>query len=448
MDFVGGLQNNVFVETLVSQSIHGCDEVLVAVAYCNETRLFDICQRAGRRVTYYGRIDPGVPVTSQVLSWFLHKASPNYSCRLIREVLHAKVIWLKGAGVYIGSANLTDKGWMTNLEAGVFLTEADIQQQGMAEQLESFFCALAERSTPLTAEIVTHVRTLEEKRRSLGKEEFSIESWFDQQCPVPESPNLAAVDDAKAHDCRRVAFLKEWGEALQLLRDIGVRLRNYRPAWVDPAVADGVHVDQFLHAFYYQRVRDGNRQPFDEFFERNRRDPEAALVEQVEWWRAGDYPYEGEDEFIRTWAPSSRALLAKDRLRSLTEAEFIQLCSQVHAIRDHAIKLPNKMLGMPEGQHQNAADKIAAFGHWLYPQKSVEGESVLSTTYHVLYGGSVDDVPDRLWTAVHDPRWQIGHFKMSSLGEMIGWAMPDRYPPRNSRTSKALRALGNDVRIY
>lgn len=37
---------------------------------------------------------------------------------------------------------------------------------------------------------------------------------------------------------------------------------------------------------------------------------------------------------------------------------------------------------------------------------------------------------------------------MNSLGEIVGWAMPDRYPPRNGRSSRALRSLGFDVQVH
>ena len=34
-----------------------------------------------------------------------------------------------------------------------------------------------------------------------------------------------------------------------------------------------------------------------------------------------------------------------------------------------------------------------------------------------------------------------------TLGEIVGWANPDLFPPRNMRTSKSLRALGYDVKV-
>ncbi len=44
--------------------------------------------------------------------------------------------------------------------------------------------------------------------------------------------------------------------------------------------------------------------------------------------------------------------------------------------------------------------------------------------------------------------FQLRHFGQSSLGEAVGWARPDDYPPRNNRTNKALRALGHDVKLF
>lgn len=45
----------------------------------------------------------------------------------------------------------------------------------------------------------------------------------------------------------------------------------------------------------------------------------------------------------------------------------------------------------------------------------------------------------------HD--WAIPHVSLSSLGEIVVWARPDEFPPRNMQTSKGLRALGYNVRI-
>jgi len=42
----------------------------------------------------------------------------------------------------------------------------------------------------------------------------------------------------------------------------------------------------------------------------------------------------------------------------------------------------------------------------------------------------------------------IPRYKISTIAEFAGWARPEVALPRNGRTSKALRALGFDVKVY
>ena len=66
----------------------------------------------------------------------------------------------------------------------------------------------------------------------------------------------------------------------------------------------------------------------------------------------------------------------------------------------------------------------------------------------VLYGTDPGDMELRLWDGISNREWRIPHFGKSILGETVGWARPDDYPPRNNRTNKALRALGFDVTLF
>lgn len=447
MEFVAGKLNSIFLETVIVKHLNDCAEVIAIVPYCSSTRLFDRCHEAGKRITYYGRLDESVPVTSKVLRWFNSHLTPNYSCYLLRGGLHAKIIWLKGEGVYIGSANLTDRGWIDNIEAGVFIPEEELLAQGITDQLFGFVDFVVENSTPLSKELISLVEELERKRKNIKDEEWIIKKWFEKKCNLPKMPSIASVNKIKSAERQKAKFITEWNATLQLLRNVAYRLRDYRPDWIASNVPDGVHVDQFLHAYYYLKVREGTKQRFDEYFLANRQDPEAALVEQMKWWQQGDYPHESESDFIHNWAPSSRQLMAAGRIESLNQDDFSKLCTQIHAIRDHSIKLSNSFLGVA-GKSSPQEEKTRAFGEWLFGRTSLRNKTVLETINYVIYGGELVAVPDRLWTATRDKKWRIEHLGISSLGEMIGWALPEDFPPRNSRTSKALRALGNDIKIY
>lgn len=92
--------------------------------------------------------------------------------------------------------------------------------------------------------------------------------------------------------------------------------------------------------------------------------------------------------------------------------------------------------------------KLDALTAHIWNSKAENGSSVTRVITHILYGGPDDLLPERLWEAVADPKWKLECMGISAYGELVGWAMPDKFPPRNGRTSKALRSLGYDVQVH
>ena len=64
---------------------------------------------------------------------------------------------------------------------------------------------------------------------------------------------------------------------------------------------------------------------------------------------------------------------------------------------------------------------------------------------YVVWGEGVVSARLRKATRSHDGA--IPPVSLSSRGEIVVWARPDEFPPRNMQTSKGLRALGYNVRI-
>ena len=95
--------------------------------------------------------------------------------------------------------------------------------------------------------------------------------------------------------------------------------------------------------------------------------------------------------------------------------------------------------------HHGAIGVGEKFSGGLWRQRSREGKTVLDLLNYVVWGNG--SVAARLWNAIRSDQWAIPHIGLSSLGEVVGWARPDEFPPRNMRTSKGLRALGYNVRI-
>lgn len=149
---LGGL-NGEYLLDIVESAAAVTERVDAAVAYARESSLlFDWCWDKRVPLRFWGRFDDSVPVSVPLLKLFLDRRSPSFVCRLVRH-LHAKVIWWRGHGAYVGSANITQKAWYNNIESGLFLTEAELTSSGQADDIERLFRAVDEHSASLTQEL-------------------------------------------------------------------------------------------------------------------------------------------------------------------------------------------------------------------------------------------------------------------------------------------------------
>jgi hypothetical protein len=442
---MGGI-NGHYLRNITLNCAADTEEVLAAVAYAADSSLlFDWCWENNIPLKFYGRLDDGVAVSVPVLTAFLGKRSPNFVCRLVQHH-HAKVIWWRGVGAYIGSANLTDRAWYKNVEAGCFFSEEEINDE-MAGDLLELFRTLEENATPLTEEVLEEMK----RRSRLLAAAIPDARDFWSHPSFKKWPGLVQTTPRSASDRKRQAFLEEWHSTLQDLRDIGARVSRpeSRPIWISESAPPGAQADQFLHAHYYQRTFDGRKANYDVFFERNRGRREQALAEAMQWWRQLPAAPSSEDQMLNGTAPFLRSALTEHRLQAMTEEEFHDICTGVHAIKDYARRVSNKSVGLPSnGTRYTIPEKVAALSKRIWNDRSAGGARINEVLSYVLYGGSSEQLPERLWQAVNDPKWKIDGLGISALGELVGWALPERFPPRNGRTSKALRSLGYDVTVH
>jgi hypothetical protein len=284
----GGVNGFYLREILENADPKQIGRVDAAVAYVTDPGLlFDWCWSEKVPLRFWGRFDEGVPVAAPILRTFLTRQSPRFVCKLVRQ-FHPKVIWWRGYGAYIGSANLTQSAWYGNFEAGVFLTDDELDAAGIATDLDHLFEKIDEHASPLTEELVRQIeqRNAELNRRAAAQREAD-KAFLDTDLVQPFG-GLTQVTPRAAKDRQREAFLNEWISTLEILRSIAgqVSTPGNRPDWVSPEAPAGAQADQFLHAHYYQRTFDGQTAAYERHFEENRRDPEAALLASIAWWRA------------------------------------------------------------------------------------------------------------------------------------------------------------------
>ena len=151
---------------------------------------------------------------------------------------------------------------------------------------------------------------------------------------------------------------------------------------------------------------------------------------------------------FKEWAPVHRELLVPDRLDRMTSAEFVRVMRRVHAANNYAKRQrPEDVFDEEELASDPATEvKLEHYFAQLYYERNLLNWSPPQLLKHLLFGGPISEVPTRLYECLQSPH-KIPGFDWSTLGELVGWALPNDYPPRNDRTNKALRALGWNVKV-
>lgn len=429
--------------------------VQAAVAYASskEHPLVKDCHVRRIRCQVWSRHDHTLPTAFPVLEWAatLGNINGNFTWKLLGSFYHPKVIWWRGFGVYIGSANLTQAAWFSNSEAGTFIPEKQLEEEGLHQPLQDFFSDIDEQSHQITPGLLADARALLEREmeiETLRKQmRHSLQSSPHSKQFTQES--LATVNKTAPRDRRRTTFLKEWNETLGYLRTVQARLAEpgNKPRWVPPDASPGIHTDQFLHAFYYTKVREGNFHPVDRWHAENRANPEAALRTAIEWWRNTPEAPENEDKVFNEWAPTHRELLTAARLEKLTSEDFARVLCCVHAFRNHAkYKDVEDALQAAEVAEGLITAKSLAYAREVYYRSNGLDWRPTKLLHYLIYGGPAENAPLRLFECLEFP-YKIAGLDLSCLGELIGCAMPDIFTPRNDRTNKALRSLGWNVHV-
>lgn len=458
-----GKLNGEWLTDLAKGAAPFCATVDAAVAYvCAPNPLVDACKEHGMRLTLYGLLDADVAVHPKVLKELLSWGPTRAEARLVKGNFHAKVIWWRGYGAYVGSANLTEKAWYNNVEAGIFFSETELTETGMGAELELMFDYLHNNSISVTDEIVGNLSTLAGERRKIDALQRDLRKDFDQLFGhLQEHKGLVTVAPKGQRENRaEKRFVTEWMETLQLMRGLRRDFTNLnlRPPWVDANAHPALHFDQFLHAYYYDFVRGDGAVDEDEdataldkvqaHFIKNRGNTATALTQAARWWASLPNDCHGEEVFIRDVAPRMQKLLSREALHSMGVGEFTEAIRNVNAFRMHARQIPKSEFGLPSDHHENIEECVNRLCEWLWRQRSKSGKTVRDVLEFVLWGSAPVDMERRLWLGVWGDDYRLPHFGQSSLGEAVGWARPDDYPPRNNRTNKALRALGHDVKLF
>jgi DNA-binding ferritin-like protein len=434
-------------------------KIKASIAYSSSSFLIDYVIKRNINFDWFGLFNAQVPTSPELIEKALsHKSLIRFYP--LKGYFHPKLIHFEDYGVYIGSANMTDKALHYNIEAGVFINETEMNDEQKME-LKKYFDELYKVSYPLTDEGLGFYKEFIEKKNCLENKpeiicfEHNLEESFDEYFPHIKKPVPAIRFQYKdqREETNKGLFIKKWMDTYDKFAAIMDFFRDSKniPKWIKNQQYVGIIADQFLQAYYYYlNINEDNReQKLDETVHKkhneNKYRQEEAVREVLEWWKELKQAPCNENVYIDEWAPLNKGLLSKEKIKSLTQSELENLFLHIHSVREHARQIANKTLGFPENNKTTKEERVIRYSKWIETQKTKDGKGIRDTIYYLVYDNEA--LEEKVYKMRYDPDFKIDHFGLSIIGEIIGWALPEQYPLRNNRVDKALYALGYDVLI-
>lgn len=446
MRLVANWINGIYLRDLLEEvrGSKSCEEVSAAVAYVTfADYLIDFCVEADVPLKLFCLFNSEARPSPGPVARCLDRFTRGWQLWFTANYYHPKIIWFRGAGAYVGSANLSQAAWDWNTEAGFFFEQDEMARYSLDTQLTAFFEAIKPRFRRATREDLDAIKLLAKDAQELNSAKERLRDRFQKLvATVPGSDSPAAVEHHVSPV--KVAFVQDWTSTLETLRRMQSRLDLFHKKsgrrWVPPNTPLAFEVDQALNHYYEKYVLGGD---LERLHELNVRDSEEATDQMFGEWITEEIPEEGR-LLLEEWYPTVRALLQREHLKHFTLEQWKTICSRCNAIREVAKHLRPATLGKPSGTTATLDEHAEWYAEFTWNQRT-EGGRTLAEMLHYLVWEDQPLAPDRVWNVANEREWHLPYFGIGSAGEIIGLARPEDFPPRNNRISRALFALGFDV---
>jgi len=459
MQLVANKVNDCWLENFVQlEANRQLEEIILAVAYVsNMDSIFKLASEKNVPLSLYALCDGMGNTNTDIIQYFLDASNTSWRLYLIRDFYHPKIMWFKGVGAYIGSANLSKRAWTSNVECGVWFTQDDLLKFSMIDELSSIIDVIQERSTEATKEILKAIKTLQisPSRAKLRNEELAFEKIVNESLKniLGERSIIDVMSRHEIGGDARKNFINEWNQGLTLLRKITALFDSQKmnwPSWVSHDVNPSIVQDQATEWFWdinFRKTGDSKTELL-KAHDRNCLNPDTALNSMILEWQKTSHEKGSDWLYWMNNSPKELQLLLKQsEIRLLDEEKLDRIIYLCHSSREHARQISNLELGLDANETRTREERCSLFAKYLLEQRSAGIKTIQEVLEFVIWGDKTEmnyehEAAARIWLAVTDPNWKISHLGVNILGELIGYARQDEFPPRNNRVSKTLYALG------
>ena len=369
-------------------------------------------------------------------------------------------MWFRGVGCYVGSANLSKKALLSNIELGVFFQENEDDSE-IFEELQLFFKNLNEYTASITREDVARIR-----KNMKARDDDPIVKEKGDELKEAKKPYLDEWNKLKKHIFKgtRKPFstqsnkslherwvVEEWKSCHNLLtqyRDV-YKAEYTRPTWIDKDVPLFAEMDR-IFCWHYDEVTGGKDtiNKIRKEHEKNKETADQNIKALFSQWSSlpscpADYLMDTFEERV----PIAKKFLAKDKIKKLTPDEIAQVVHWCYALMDYIDQFKSKVaLGISEEEGRlPREEKARRYVDRFLSGTNKHGKTFIDVIYYYIWDDSLEPW-EKIWECTDNKsKWKYPGIDRSTLGELIGLARPDDYPIRNNRISRALYALGYDV---
>ncbi len=443
MELIGNtLNGRYFPEILRRANNENLEFIRAAVAYTTKpSPLIELAK--SRRVTLqlYTLFDGDGFPPRPVLKRFIEETGPGIQLFVTRDYFHTKIYWFGGVGVYIGSANLTDNGWHANLECGVWFDQHDILEQNLEAQLHPMFDTIASRCTAAAPDHMLLIDKLASSRADLSRQRKEFEGMATKMLitlPGQHSP----IDPTK-EGSMKATFITEWESTLTILKKImDFSCTRSRPTWVHQDTHAAFVQDQATEHWYHENIRTVGQDQIEILHQINRNRSELALEQLFDQWAT--LAPQDKTVFWTNEAPRLlQACLTPQALAQMNVGIIETLLRHSHSMRETVRHLSRHTLMVAGSTEFEMEDRFRPFAQILASTRNAQGHGLGDVLLYVIWGDAkTPRCAERVWDALYDPAWKFPYIAEHTLNELIGYARPDEFPPRNNRVRRTLRALG------
>lgn len=151
MELVLDYQNPRILRRIIQNIPKETTFIKASIAYSTSDFLLDKCIKGSIKLDWWGLFNQDMPIRKELINQILINKN-LVTFYPIRNNFHPKIIFFENYGVYIGSANMSQKALNDNIEGGVFIQQLDLQSENFFVQINDYFEYLENNFTALTHE--------------------------------------------------------------------------------------------------------------------------------------------------------------------------------------------------------------------------------------------------------------------------------------------------------